>query len=238
MSAGRHVIQVSAGDGPVEVRRFVAKLADRLVAICAERGLAVEEVVLRGDDDAPWSVEIVATGDAPVRLAGELGTHALVARSPDRGRAARKRWYAGVSLHAMVETPDAARVAVDPRDLTITATTAPGPGGQHVNKTATAVRVHHRPSGITVRVADERSQRANLRRAAERIATLLGRAAEERRVQGEAARRLAHHRLERGAPVRTYRLGARGALEERHEGAMPPNPGAGPRALRSYDDAK
>lgn len=214
MSADHHVIQVSAGDGPVEVRRFVAKLADRLVAVCAERGIAVEEVVLRGDEAAPWSVEITTRGDAPAKLAGELGTHALVARSPDRGRAARKRWYAGVSLHARVETPDAARPGVDPRDLTITATTASGPGGQHVNKTATAVRVHHRPSGITVRVSDERSQRANLRRAVERIAALLGRAAEERRAEGEADRRLAHYRLERGAPVRTYRLDLRGALEQ------------------------
>ena len=214
MSAPRYLIQVSAGGGPAEVRRFVAQLAARIERVAVERGLAVEEVVLRGDEAAPWSVEIVASGDARARLAGELGTHALVARSPDRGRAARKRWYAGVSLHALVEAAGGeAHPAVDPRDLTVTATTASGPGGQNVNKTATAVRVHHRPSGITVRVCDERSQRANLRRAVERIAERLALAAEERRAEGEAARRLAHHRIERGAPVRTYRLGARGGLE-------------------------
>lgn len=213
MSPPRYVIQVSAGAGPAEVRRFVAQLAERMERLCAERGLAVEEVALRGDEAAPWSVEIVARGDAAARLAGEVGTHALVARSPDRGRASRKRWYAGVSLHPLPEGFEAAHPAVDPRDLEVTATTATGPGGQHVNKTATAVRVHHRPSGITVRVADERFQRANLRRAVERIAERLARAAEERRAGGEAARRLAHHRLARGAPVRTYHLDARGALE-------------------------
>ncbi len=209
----RYAVQVSAGDGPVEVRRFVAALGDRLEAVCRERGLLVGEVALRGDEEAPWSVEIVVEGEAPSALAGELGTHALVARSPDRGRASRKRWFAGVSLHALPEV-DAAGEEVDPRDLDVTATTSPGPGGQNVNKTATAVRVHHRPSGITVRVSDERSRRTNLKRAVERIGALLGRAAEERRATGAAARRIAHHRLVRGAPVRVYRLGARGALEE------------------------
>jgi peptide chain release factor 2/peptide chain release factor len=206
------VLMVSAGDGPVEVRRFVALLVERLEALCTERGLLVGEVAMRGDEGAPWSAAIAVAGDAPALLAGELGTHALVARSPDRGRDSRKRWYAGVSLHALPETGEAP-VDVDPRDLDVTATTAPGPGGQHVNNTATAVRVRHRPSGITVRAAGERSQRANLKRAVERIAALLGSAREEARAARVAARRMSHHRLTRGAPVRTYRLGARGALE-------------------------
>lgn len=208
----RHVVQVSAGHGPVEVRRFVAILAARLEALCEARGLVVEEAASRGEEDAPWSVDLTVRGDAPALLAGELGTHALVARSPDRGRAARKRWYAGVSLHPLEEGPAAARLRVETSDLEISATTAPGPGGQHVNNTATAVRVRHRPSGITVRVFDERSQRANLERAVERIGERLARAEATRRAEGEAARRLAHHRLERGAPVRTYRLGTSGEL--------------------------
>lgn len=207
----RYAVQVSAGDGPVEVRRFVGLLGERLSALCEERGLLVATVAIRGDEDAPWSVEVVVEGEAPAALAGELGTHALVSRSPDRGRASRKRWYAGVSLHLLADEDAAAEV--DPRDLEVTATTSPGPGGQHVNKTATAVRVRHRPSGITVRVSDERSRRANLRRAVDRIAALLGRAAEERRAAGTAARRISHHRLVRGAPVRVYRLGMKGELE-------------------------
>ncbi len=92
----KHVVQVSAGDGPVEVRRFVALLAARIEEACEARGLVVGEVSHRGDEDAPWSVEIVVAGDASACLGGEVGTHALVTRSPDRGRAARKRWYAGV----------------------------------------------------------------------------------------------------------------------------------------------
>jgi peptide chain release factor 2/peptide chain release factor len=206
----RHTVLVSAGGGPVEVRRFVARLAERLEALAADEGLCVRDVTLRGDEDAPWSVELVVEGDAPARLSAEVGTHALVARSPERGRAARKRWFAGVTIHPLDEAP-VTQAPPDPRDLEVTATTSPGPGGQHVNKTATAVRVRHLPSGITVRVAEERSQRRNLERAVARIAERLAHAAAAQRADGEAARRLQHHRVVRGAPVRTYRLDPRGA---------------------------
>jgi protein subunit release factor B len=207
----RYVVQVSAGDGPVEVRRFVAQLAGRIEEVAASRGLVVGEVAVRGDEEAPFSAEIAVTGDAPAILADEIGTHALVARSPDRGRTSRKRWFAGVSVHPAAEAP-AAPAAIDPRDLEVTATTSPGPGGQNVNKTATAVRVLHRPSGFSVRVCDERSRRANLARAVERLAALLAEASDGRRAAADAARRMSHHRLSRGAPVRVYRLGPRGAL--------------------------
>jgi peptide chain release factor 2/peptide chain release factor len=208
-----HVVLVSAGVGPPAVRRFVGLLGARLEAVSGERGLLVREILAHGDEAEPWSVELVVEGDAPRLLAGELGTHALVARDAERGRASRKRWFAGVSIHPLAAAEDGGGERLDPRDLEISATTAGGPGGQHVNKTATAVRVRHRPSGIVVRVSDERSQRANLRRALDRIAERLALAGARRRAEGEAARRMAHYRFERGAPVRTYRLGARGALE-------------------------
>lgn len=211
--ASRYCLQVTAGRGPEPVRQFVAALADRLEEVCVAGGLLVLDVTVHGDEAAPGSIEILVVGDAPVVLAAELGTHALVARSPSRGKAARKRWFAGVSLLAAAEERAPGGATVDARDLEVTAMRPSGPGGQNVNKTSTAVRVLHRPSGITVRIADERSQRANLRRAIERIADKLAEAAERARAEGEAERRGAHDRLERGAPVRTYRLGRRGALE-------------------------
>lgn len=205
------VLQVSAGTGPAPARRFVAALADHLAALAEARGLVVREITTRGDEAAPRSVEIVVLGDAPARLADQLGTHALRARAAERGRASRKRWFAGVTLHPLAEMAPA---AVDPHDLEISALTAPGPGGQHVNKTATAVRVRHVPSGITVRVSDERSQRANLKRAVERIGARLALAEAERRAEGAAARRISHWRVERGGAAHTYVMGARGALLE------------------------
>ncbi|WP_437480770.1 peptide chain release factor-like protein [Sorangium sp. So ce1014] len=211
-------VQISAGRGPVEVRRFVARLAERMEALCEERGLAVVDVTVHGDEDAPASVELLVEGDARGCLEGEVGTHALVEKSAERGRAARKRWFAGVAVHPAGADAGAGAGAgggagVDLREIEISACRASGPGGQHVNKTLSAVRVHHRPSGITVRVADERSQRANVRRAVERIAERLAERAARRIAEGEAARWSEHDRIVRGEPVRTYRVGRRSELE-------------------------
>lgn len=209
----RFLLQVSAGEGPCEVRAFVARLAARLGARCRDAGLAVERVDVRGDMRSPSSVEMVIRGDAPRLLADDVGTHALVGRSACRGREARKRWFAGVSLHAIEGDDDVrANPVIDPRELVVTATRASGPGGQHVNKVATAVRVRHVPSGVEVKVADERSQSANVRRAIERIAERIAERARVNEQKARSTRREMHRNLVRGAPVRTYREGPRGAL--------------------------
>ncbi len=204
------VLQISSGVGPVEVRRFVALLADHLEALAEARGLVVEEAVAHGGDDgAPRSMALHLGGDVVGLMADQLGTHELVHRSPDRGRSARKRWFAAVTWHP--QTPLRSGLRLPSRDeLEITATRAGGPGGQHVNKVATAVRVHHRPSGLVVRSAGARSQKANLDQAMLRIASLLAEREAQAAAQAQGARRIAHYRVERGRPVCSYSLGEDG----------------------------
>jgi putative peptide chain release factor H len=203
------IVQVSAGMGPPEVRAFVAHLAARLEDECATRGLHVTDVVTVGDPEAPSSVAIHVNSPASpasVLLADLVGTHALVARSSDRGRRSRKRWFAGVSVHPAPRVDEFARIALDPADVEITAARAGGPGGQHVNRTASAVRAVHRPTGIAVRVTDERSQHANRKVALARLAAILAARAHEHRDRRRAVRRDAHYAFARGNPVRTWRL--------------------------------
>lgn len=204
------ILQVSAGMGPTEVRAFVARLAERLEDECASRGLRVIEVVTVGDPDAPGSVAIHVLGRASEALADLIGTHALVARNPERGRRARKRWFAGVSLHPAPQVEEAAAAVLDPADIDITAARAGGPGGQHVNRTASAVRAVHRPTGIAVRVAEERSQHANRKRALARLAAILAERARAQQDRQRAGRRDALYTFTRGNPVRIWRAGSAG----------------------------
>lgn len=199
---------ISAGQGPIECRWLVVRLGERLKAVAEARGLTVGSISWRGEVEAPKSLGLSLVGDAPRLLAPELGTHALIDRSPLRGRAARKRWFVQVQLWAELSPA----VGLDPRDVVYTTMKSGGAGGQHVNTTCSAVRAVHTPTGISVRVESERSQHQNRARALE----LLGRAlAAELAAQGrnqDRAERAGHHTLERGRPVQTWRLDAQGRL--------------------------
>lgn len=215
-SQGRRAdLLITSGVGPAEARRFAFQLATQLEQLAEARGLEICEVVSQGsgaEARAPRSVIIRIRGDANL-LADELGTHVLIHRSSTRGRTARKRWFAAVSQHE--PTYDAPRIDVAsiPRDtLVITACRAGGPGGQHVNKVSSAVRVHHLPSGISIRSAGARSQKVNLDHALRRLASLLTERAEARQADDASARRDAHYQLQRGRAVRTYHLRADGSL--------------------------
>jgi peptide chain release factor 2/peptide chain release factor len=220
MSAPELDLIITSGVGPAEARRFVFRLAARLEQLAAASGFEVREVTSHGGHDgAPRSIAIRLCGGAPELLAGETGTHLLVHRSASRSRSSRKRWFAAVELRAAPADDAAAAtpaaLSAIPRDeLVITACRAGGPGGQHVNKVSSAVRVHHLPSGIIVRSAAARSQKSNLDRALRRLAALLHLRATDRRAAELADRRAAHYRLERGRPVRTYHLDARDLLVE------------------------
>ena len=197
------ILQISAGTGPHEVRCFVYHLGQELLRQCHDQGLDVLSVTSHGEESAPRSLEISCAGTVPPALADMLGTHVLLAKNNQRGRRSRKRWFAGVSLHPAEEP--LASVWPESDDLEISACRAGGPGGQHVNKTASAVRVLHRPTGVAVRAAGERSQAMNRKRAVARIAAILARRQRERGARNQRARRLSHYHFERGSAVMVWR---------------------------------
>jgi peptide chain release factor 2/peptide chain release factor len=163
---GRQVLTISSGLGPIEARSFVAALAHELEGALVRAGARVVERRLTSASRAasvrapPRSIDLVFEGgDA----SGWVGTHALVEPSERRARRTRKRWFVGVTLRTESALGGPTRVAV--ADLEISFCRARGPGGQHVNRTESAVRVRHRPSGVVVRVEEERARGQNLARA-------------------------------------------------------------------------
>ena len=205
-------LQISAGTGPVEARRFVALLAKHLATRCSELGASPSSVGCRGPEDAPASV-ILHFHECPPSLHQFVGTHALILKSQDRGRRSRKRWFAGVTL-AEDSRAMAPSVSFSPEDIRVTACRAGGPGGQHVNKTSSAVRVVHPASGFSVRASSERSQHQNLRIALDRLAAMLGASARRTEDEKRASQRLAHYMVVRGQALWTYELTRGGELSD------------------------
>jgi peptide chain release factor len=194
---------VTAGRGPVECRRAVGQVSQVLAAEAEALGFAVDAVPgPDADGEGPVSLRLLLSGEAEALAAflhGWLGSVQWVARSERRSKADRKNWFVGIAEDAAAP---ADLPSVDVRDVVYTAMTAGGPGGQHQNKTASAVRALHKPSGIAVVVRSERSQHRNRALAVERIAALLALRARMDLVNNERRAWTLRVEVQRGDPVR------------------------------------
>ncbi|SPW48280.1 peptide chain release factor H [Escherichia coli] len=125
------------------------------------------------------------------------GTIQWICPSPYRPHHGRKNWFwaLGVFTADEQEQSDAIRYET---------LRSSGPGGQHVNKTDSAVRATHLASGISVKVQSERSQHANKRLARLLIAWKLEQQQQENSAVLKSQRRMFHHQIERGNPRRTF----------------------------------
>jgi peptide chain release factor len=194
----------TSGRGPAECRIAVRKAVAALAADAAALGLETDCVVGPSPDKhGPGSAIVVVHGEAAAAFARPwIGAIQWVAQSPVRPHHKRKNWFIGVvELPAPPEAPK----ALAAQDVRFEAFRAGGPGGQHQNKTESAVRVTHIASGLSVVAREERSQHRNKALALERIAAMLRLQGEMAAITAQSDAHAAHDRLERGRPVKRFK---------------------------------
>jgi peptide chain release factor 2 len=203
---GDALVTVNAGAGGTDAQDWAEMVLRMEMRWAERRGFQVELLeASAGEEAGIKSATFRASGENAYGLfAAERGVHRLVRLSPFDSAHRRQTSFAGVEVAPVVQ--DAGEIEIDEDDLQIDTYRASGAGGQHVNKTDSAVRITHRPTGVVVQCQNERSQSSNRATAMAMLrAKLLERRERER--QEELAREKGEAQdVNFGSQIRSYVL--------------------------------
>ncbi|HWD65410.1 MAG TPA: peptide chain release factor 2 [Solirubrobacteraceae bacterium] len=204
--AGDALVTVNAGAGGTDAQDWAEMVLRMEMRWAERRGFKVELLeVSPGEEAGIKSGTFRVSGENAYGLYGsEKGVHRLVRLSPFDAAHRRQTSFAGVEVSPVVE--EAGEVEIDDDDLQVDTYRASGAGGQHVNKTDSAVRITHKPTGIVVQCQNERSQSSNRAEAMTMLRSKLVERQERERRQEIAREKGEAQDVNFGSQIRSYVL--------------------------------
>jgi peptide chain release factor 2 len=204
---GGAVVTIHPGAGGTESQDWSEMLLRMYLRWFERRGFKVEvNDVQEGDEAGIKSATLSVEGDNVYGLlAAEKGVHRLVRLSPFDSANRRHTSFAAVEVSPLV-SDDVGEIEIDEKDLRIDTYRSSGAGGQHVNKTSSAVRITHHPSGIVVQCQNERSQIQNRVVAMRILKSRLLELEEQKRAAEMAKERGTALNINFGSQIRSYVL--------------------------------
>jgi peptide chain release factor 2 len=204
--AGDALVTVNAGAGGTDAQDWAEMLLRMEMRWAERRGFDVELLEASpGEEAGIKSATFLVKGENAYGLyASEKGVHRLVRLSPFDAAHRRQTSFAGVEVSPVVD--DIGDVEIEDDDLQIDTYRASGAGGQHVNKTDSAVRITHKPTGIVVQCQNERSQSSNKAEAMTMLRSKLLELEERKRREEIARERGEAQDVNFGSQIRSYVL--------------------------------
>lgn len=195
-------MQITSGRGPAECGWVAAQLVQCIVRDAEERDIKVRllEVVPGEASNVIKSAILALVGEDAAGFAKQYeGTIQWIGTSPFRPSHKRKNWFADVSC---LVPPASSQWSES--EIRFKRMRSSGPGGQHANKTETAIRAVHIPTGLHAVAQEERSQYLNRKLAITRLFERFKEQQEQEHLHSQKKRWNKHNQLERGNPVRVY----------------------------------
>jgi peptide chain release factor 2 len=204
--SGDALVTVNAGAGGTDAQDWAEMVLRMEMRWAEKRGFDVELLEASpGEEAGIKSATFRARGENAYGLySAEKGVHRLVRLSPFDAANRRQTSFAGVEVAPVVD--DTGDVQIDDEDIQVDTYRASGAGGQHVNKTDSAVRITHRPSGIVVQCQNERSQSANKQTALAMLRSRLVELEERKRAEEIAREKGEAQDVNFGSQIRNYVL--------------------------------
>ncbi len=199
------VLSLHAGAGGTEAQDWVSILYRMYTRYCENKGYSVKVLdLLDGDEAGIKSVTFEVDGDSAYGyLKAEKGVHRLVRMSPFDSSGRRHTSFASLDVTPIFDDDDDG-IEIDPDDLRVDTYRSSGAGGQHVNKTSSAIRITHLPTNIVVQCQNERSQLQNRETAMRMLKGKLMELQERERMEQMAQIKGEMKRIEWGSQIRSY----------------------------------